>query len=460
MGLITQTIRQDMKSLNKMAKQAAKASAKPNKKHGLRLGAIPTLFDLAPVGFTDTALPATSLLSGTLLAHAANLPVGDCLLAGAATALVMVIGRRFETAQQRRGCLLKEGGVFIREAWETESRKGNVDPELSKIYKKVLGDDNTFVELRQSEQYNIHVVYNDNPKNVRANLEKIAIQLNVDPIQMIFRPVWGRGCSAVLTHRPKEEWMYGKQAVAFDESAVIPGRMILQAGRSITGETMTYDRELYPHALFTGESGAGKTEAMVADIYASRKTGLNPIVYIIDPKNTEQLSACNPDIYENDAVNAISLLESVVKTCEKRMTDYRAAGCSNFFKYREKHPSERPICLYIDEVAEMVSPDVCTDKAKAKKISDAALALITRIAQKYRSVGLFMSLGMQHPLAKVLTTNVRNNIGIRIALSVQDHDAAKVAGVPGSENLPMQGAMIVKLAKEVTYGRGVYLTKN
>ena len=86
MGLVSKTIRDDFSALNRMAKKAAKKKPKNNQQHGLRLGAFPTAFDLIPQGFTNTALPATSLLAGTLLGHAANLPVMDSMLAGAATA--------------------------------------------------------------------------------------------------------------------------------------------------------------------------------------------------------------------------------------------------------------------------------------------------------------------------------------------------------------------------------------
>jgi len=457
MGLVTNTLRNDLKSINRMAKHAAKKNKAQKKahKHGLRLGAIPTPADLIPQGFTNTALPSTGLLSGALLGHAAQLSVTHSFIAGAVTALALVIARRLETAQERRGCILKEGGVYIREPWEQPSRRGDVDPELSGLYKKVLNDEEAFAVRHQSEQYDIHVIYNDDPNGIKNKLTKIALKVGQKPEELMFYPVWKQGCSAVLVHRPEEEWQKG--VVGFDQAAVLKGRMILQAGRSITGETMLYNRETYPHALIAGETGAGKTEAMVADLYAARATGMNPRVVIIDPKNTPQLKRIKAVQYTNDAEEGIQFLHDVVNDCEERLNRYSSAGCDNFYQYRKQHPSERPLCVYIDEVAELVTPDVSTDKKKAKQIADKALALITRLVQKYRSAGLFVTLGMQHPLAEVLSTNIRNNLGIRIILSVADQVAAKVAGALGAENLPMQGGMILKVGKRLTYGRGIYL---
>lgn len=454
MSTLTKTIRDDLGAINKMARKMAESkTAKPV--HGLRLGAIPTPSDLVPQGFTDTALPALGLVSGALLANAAMLSPMDSFYAGTLTALALVIARRIETAQQRRGCILKEGGVFIRESWESKDRRGNVDPELTAIYKSALGDETVFAEREQSEQYDIHVIYNDDPNAIKNKLNKIALKVGQPPEELMFRPVWTKGCSAVLVHRPESEWSKG--VVGFDKSAVMAGRMILQAGRSIHGETMTYNRETYPHVLIAGETGSGKTEAMVADMHATKASGLNPIINIIDPKNTPQLKRIKNTLYTNDAEEGIDLLKDIVAQCEERLNRYSAAGCDNFYQYREKHSSERPLCVYIDEVAELVTPDVSTDKKKAKQIADAAIALITRLVQKYRSAGLFVTLGMQHPLAEVLSTNIRNNLGVRIVLSVADKVAAGVAGTPGAENLPMQGGMILKVGKRLSYGRGIYI---
>lgn len=424
--------------------------------YSLRIGEFPTPLDVIPTTFTDTTLTIGTLVSSTLVSSIAlNTTAGESILAGLATTIAVTLGRRIETAQKRRGCILKEGGITIREAWESSTRTGFIDTELTDIYKSALGDETAFVEKHQSEQYNIHVIYNEDPDAIRAKLTKIARKLGIKPEQLLYYPVWGKGASAILAHRDEAEWE--ANTVDFDESAVIKGRMILQAGRDVHGNTMTYNRVIYPHAGFYGETGAGKTEAMINDMVASRKTGLNPQIYIIDPKNTSQLKRQASEYYTNDVADGVELMLSIVARCEERINRYSEAKCDNYWQYIKKVDSEeRPICLYIDELAEVVSPDVATDSKEAKELADKAKAIITRLVQKYRSAGLFVSIGMQHPLASVISTNIRNNLGIVIALSVKDHKAAGVAGVQGAENLPMQGGMIVKQGKKVSYGRGVY----
>lgn len=421
-------------------------------RYGLRIGALPAPADLIPQTFTGIALSATSLIAGTMVAGQNGMTPGNALLVGGLTALALALGRQIETAQERRGCILKEGGTLIREHWEDARQRSRVDADLTELYKVVLDDETALVERHQSDQYDIHVIYNQDPDAIRSRMTKIARKLGLKPEQLMYYPVWGQGSSAILAHRPQVDW----EPVPFDPHAVVPGRMILQAGRSITGQTITYNRETYPHALIAGETGAGKTEAMVADIQAAQATGLNPQIYVIDPKNTPQLKRLTAQQYVNDAQWGIELLESIVGYCEERLNRYSDAGCDNYWQYRERvNQNERPLMLYVDEVAELVSPDVATDPKEAKQLAAKALALITRLVQKYRSAGLFVTLGMQHPLADVLTTNIRNNLGIRIILSVADHHAARVAGVPGAENLPMQGGLILKEGKNLTYGRGV-----
>lgn len=423
----------------------------------LRVGAIPEPADLIPTTFTSTALSVCGLITGTLLADAAGTTPDLSLLTGLGTALFLSLGRNIETAQERRGCILKQGGITILEPWEDQTSTSGIDNELTKTYKKALNDESCLVERHQSEQYNIHVIYNDDPDVIKTKINKIARYLGLEPQQIMFLPVWGKGSSAILAHRPAEEWE--QNPVRFDKNAVIKDSMTLQAGRSIKGETILYDRKVYPHALFAGETGAGKTEAMVADMYAARATGLNPRVFVIDPKNTPALKRIKGTTYTNDAAHGIELMQQIVALCEERIDRYSSVDCDNYWQYRKKHnPQEQPICLYVDEVAELVSPDVLDDSKEAKKLAQKALSIITRLVQKYRSAGLFVSLGMQHPLAEVLSTNVRNNLGIRIILSVADHKAAGVAGVQGAENLPMMGGMIVKQGKSLTYGRGVYLS--
>ncbi len=427
-------------------------------RYGLRIGAIPTPADLIPQTFTGLALSATSLISGAMVAGASGFAPDNAMLTGIGTALAMALGRQIETAQERRGCILKEGGILIREHWEDARQRSRVDTDLTELYKSVLTDDSALVERHQSEQYDIHVIYNDDPDVIKSRMTKIARKLGLKPEQLMYYPVWGKGSSAILAHRPEANWSDGNGAVAFDDNAVIKGRMILQAGRSITGDTMTYNRETYPHALIAGETGAGKTEAMVADMHAAKATRLNPQIYIIDPKNTPALKRLAGTTYTNDTEQGIELLQTIVGLCEERINRYSDEGCDNFWQYRKRiDDKERPMCVYIDEVAELVSPDVAANPKQAKQLAGQALALITRLVQKYRAAGLFVTLGMQHPLAEVLSTNIRNNLGIRIILSVADHHAAKVAGVPGAENLPMQGGMILKQGKNLTYGRGIYL---
>lgn len=423
-------------------------------KFPLRIGAIPEPVDLIPTTFTGLALAVSGGIAGTMVSDAIGLTPSHALLIGGLTALSLALGRNIETAQERRGCVLKQGGVYIQEHWENNNAShSKIDSELTALYKKALNDENALVESHQSEQYNIHVIYNDDPDTIKNRINKIARQLGKHPKQLVFMTVWGKGCSAILVHKEEQAW----QAVRFNQDVVLKGRMILQAGQSVKGDTILYNREIYPHALIVGQTGAGKTEAMINDMAASRATGLNPEIFVIDPKNTPQLQRIASQRYTNDAEEGIELMRTLVGFCEERLSRYSEAKCDNYWQYHKQHPNERPLCLYIDECAELVSSDVLADPKAAKQLAKEALALITRLVQKYRSAGLFVTLGMQHPSADVLTTNIRNNIGVRIACAVEDHHAASVAGVQGAENLPMQGGMIVKTGTQRTYGRGVYL---
>ncbi len=441
----------------------------------LRLGALPTPAEVIPTTFTDISLAAMSLFTGGAVASTFGASVGQSLAAGIITAVTVAIGRGIETAQARRGCILKQGGVLIKEPWEDAKQQTNTvrfDATLTMLYQSVYETSQINVSAEDASQYSIHVIWHDDI-NIRAKLGVLARRLGIqsipgrkgeDAIPVIYVDVWRAGCSAILIQKQPDQW---GNPVAFDQAALTNGKPRAFIGTAISGEPIVIDHEKEHGVLIAGASGSGKTEVFVAHHKSMLLSGIDPVIYIIDLKGTPQLKRLKSDCYisktrdENDTVipdikTALNLMRGLVNELSERMECYSAADCDNIWQYRKrKNANEHPIVLYIDELA------VLSRAAKlAGKDDDTAkiMDVLAELAQLGRSGGLIIVAGMQHPLAEDIPTTIRNQLMIRIVLAVADDSAAKVAGILGAQNQPMQGAMMVKHGNRIQIGRGAYIT--
>ncbi len=412
-------------------------------------------FDLdqfAPTTLTAAAAIGTAVSAGILF----NAPGTACVCLAAAWAY-----RQAKTRHQRDGYWLASPYRFQEaDVQATPVAKLNFDKDLTTLYRDVYDTEQVMVSREDASQYNIHVIWHDDI-NIRSKLSVIARRLGIqstpgkkgeDSIPVIFVDVWRAGCSALLIQKHPDTW--GKP-ITFNPSAITQGKPRAYIGKAISGEDIIIDHEKEHGALVAGASGSGKTEVFVAHHKSMQLSGLNPKCIVIDLKGTPQLRRLKVDKYITDIEAAIEQMRLIKAVLESRMETYSRHDCDNIWQYRKRvDATEQPYCLYLDELA------VLSRAAKAAGKDDTAaeaMDILAALAQLGRSSGLIMMVGMQHPLAEDIPTTIRNQLMIRIVLAVADDSAAKVAGIPGAQNQPMQGAMMVRHGNRIQIGRGAYI---
>lgn len=213
-----------------------------------------------------------------------------------------------------------------------------------------------------------------------------------------------------------------------------------------------------PHLLTGGTTGSGKSvtlNAIILGMMCFYEPSQLQYVFI-DPKQVEF------SIYENlphtQAVvtsidDAVITLNMLVEEMEKRYSMFKDEFASNLDEYIDatKHELPRIVCVF-DEFADFMSQE--------KEIASQVENAILRLGQKARAAGIHLIICTQNPKSDIINTNIRNNLGARLALRATDSTASSVIlGESGAENLGGKGDFLAKTASQkVIRGKSPYLT--
>lgn len=216
-------------------------------------------------------------------------------------------------------------------------------------------------------------------------------------------------------------------------------KLTLALGKDVSGEPYITDLEKMPHLLIAGATGSGKSVAINAIIlsllYQNSPDELKFI--LIDPKRVE-LAAYNgiphlltPVIIE--AKKTIYALKWAVEEMERRYIVLSEAGARTIEMFNRNSDSLMPyIVVIIDELADLMS-------VAAKEVE----ALIVRLAQMSRAVGIHLVLATQRPSVNVITGLIKANITARIAFATASQtDSRTILDCAGAEKLLGRGDML------------------
>lgn len=197
-------------------------------------------------------------------------------------------------------------------------------------------------------------------------------------------------------------------------------------GKSIKGDTVTADISKRPHILVGGATGMGKSVMLHTILY-----GLMPIaeLILIDPKQVEfqDYRKLRNSTVVTDKEKALKSLELVRLRMESRLKRMARRGVKDI-----EGINEHRIAVVIDELASLTL--YTTD----------ARDLLIELAEKGRVAGIHLITATQTPKANVISTNFRNNCGIRVAFSVPDYTASNVIlGRTGAQFLSAPGDGLV-----------------
>jgi len=215
-------------------------------------------------------------------------------------------------------------------------------------------------------------------------------------------------------------------------------------GKDISGAPILADLQKMPHLLVAGQTGSGKS-VMVNTILTSLlyRNGPSDLkLILVDPKRVEMAPyndiphLLTPVIVEPE--KCISALKWAVAEMERRYTELAEAGKRNITEYNNvKQEAGMPyIVLVIDELADLMM-------MAARDVE----ALIVRIAQKARAVGIHLILATQRPSVDVITGLIKANVPARIAFTTASQvDSRTIIDQVGAEKLLGQGDMLLLTA--------------
>lgn len=219
------------------------------------------------------------------------------------------------------------------------------------------------------------------------------------------------------------------------------GPLSFVVGRDISGTPIIGDLAKMPHLLVAGQTGAGKS-VMINTILTSmlyRNSPADLKLILVDPKQVELKPydeiphLLTPVITEPE--KCISALKWAVAEMERRYKALSEVSKRNIVEYNnlKKEEGMPYIVIVIDELADLMM-------MAARDVE----ALIVRIAQKARAVGIHLVLATQRPSVDVITGLIKANVPGRIAFTTQSQvDSRTIIDQVGAEKLLGQGDMLL-----------------
>jgi S-DNA-T family DNA segregation ATPase FtsK/SpoIIIE len=231
-------------------------------------------------------------------------------------------------------------------------------------------------------------------------------------------------------------------------------------GNDIAGDAIVSNLGKMPHLLIAGQTGSGKS-VMINSLITSllyRNAPSDMKLILVDPKQVEMTPyegiphLLTPII--TDPNKTISALKWAVNEMERRYTllaeeklrdiqSYNAKKAAKTTKIPIKNEDDEQsdtadqkmpfIVIVIDELADLMM-------VAAKDVE----ALIVRLAQKARAVGIHLVLATQRPSVNVITGLIKANIPARIAFTVASQvDSRTILDQVGAEKLLGSGDMLL-----------------
>lgn len=211
-------------------------------------------------------------------------------------------------------------------------------------------------------------------------------------------------------------------------------------GKDIAGNAIVGSLDKMPHLLVAGQTGSGKSvminTLLTSLLYRNSPSDLKLI--LVDPKQVEMgpyediPHLLTPVITEPE--KCISALKWAVAEMERRYRTLKAEKKRNIADYNavKKEEGMPYVVIVIDELADLMM-------MAARDVE----ALIVRIAQKARAVGIHLVLATQRPSVDVITGLIKANVPARVAFTTTSQvDSRTIIDSVGAEKLLGMGDML------------------
>lgn len=272
---------------------------------------------------------------------------------------------------------------------------------------------------------------------------ELALELARHPIR-IEAPIPGKSLVGIEVPNAKTFLVKLKNLIQSDEFKKYKSKnLAIALGRDLSGLPACIDLEIMPHLLIAGSTGSGKSicihNVLTNLFYKNSPEQLKLI--LIDPKKVE-LSVYDGIPYlltevVKDTEKVIPILKWLVNEMDVRYDFLLRKGQRDIISYNlwaKKTDEELMpyIVLMIDELADIML-----------RFGKEFEALVIRLAQMSRAVGIHLILSTQRPSTDVITGLIKANITHRIALKTSSLiDSRVILDRGGAEKLLGKGDML------------------
>lgn len=239
-----------------------------------------------------------------------------------------------------------------------------------------------------------------------------------------------------------------------------PKPLLIALGKDVAGGVHFSNIAKMPHALIAGTTGSGKSVTIhniiisllfrnspdqlrfiLVDPKRVELTLYNGIPHLLTPVITEPKKALKSlawavkemsrryDILQHEGIQGLDLYHETVYQPAKKSWEERGS----LEEERAEVPEPLPyIVIILDELNDLM-------QAYPRELE----ALIVRLAQMSRAVGIHLLLATQRPSVNVITGTIKANVPTRIALNVASQiDSRTIIDQMGAEKLLGQGDML------------------
>lgn len=268
----------------------------------------------------------------------------------------------------------------------------------------------------------------------------LALDLAAHSIR-IEAPIPGKRAVGIEVPNVKSATVRLSSILQSSDWAAVSSPLGFSIGKDISGTPIVADLAKMPHLLVAGQTGSGKS-VMINTILSSflyRNSPSDLKLILVDPKQVELKPyddiphLLTPVITEPE--KCISALKWTVAEMERRYKALAEVHKRNIVEYNnlKKEEGMPYIVVVIDELADLMM-------MAARDVE----ALIVRIAQKARAVGIHLILATQRPSVDVITGLIKANIPARIAFTVASQvDSRTIIDQMGAEKLLGAGDMLL-----------------
>ena len=230
-------------------------------------------------------------------------------------------------------------------------------------------------------------------------------------------------------------------------------------GKDISGQVVVGELGKMPHLLIAGQTGSGKS-VMINTLLTSllyRNSPSDMKLILVDPKQVEMAPyediphLLAPVITEPE--KTISALKWAVNEMERRYKLLATEKIRNIKDYNKRLQSRAKKIAIADENGNVQEHEdgsmpyiviVVDEMADLMMIAKKDVeALIVRLAQKARAVGIHLVLATQRPSVDEITGLIKANVPARISFTVASQvDSMTILDQAGAEKLLGQGDML------------------